>query len=166
MPLLPYDTLLIDSPLSVARAGQRLQQATGPRKWVRWFGVPVHPFEGTVTANEVRIQRGMGYQNSFLPQIRGRIEPRAEGSRLEGTMSLHPAVAVFLMVWFGIALLVGLPAILLALRMGDLSVGLWIALAMPLFAWALSAGAFTVEARLARQRLEALLEGASAYHPG
>ncbi|HEX2076128.1 MAG TPA: hypothetical protein VHG08_00415 [Longimicrobium sp.] len=162
MPLLPFDTLLIDSPLSVDQACQRLQQATGPRKWFRWSGMPAHPFEGTVTANEVRIQRGIRYQNSFLPQIHGRIEPRAQGSRLVGTMSLHPAVAVFMMVWFGAALLIGLPAILLALGTGDLSEGVWIALAMPLFAWALCTGAFTVEARLARQQLEALLEGASA----
>ena len=60
MPLLPYDTLLIDSPLPVEQAAARLQRATGPRKWLRTWGllsVPSHPFVGKITGHRVSIQR-------------------------------------------------------------------------------------------------------------
>lgn len=158
MPLLPYATLLIDSPLPVERAAARLQQATGPRTLFRFGPRSPHPFAGEITDREVRIERAIGYQNAFLPRIRAHLEPCAEGCRLVGSMSLHPFVAVFLAVWVGF-LLMGLPT-LLRLARGEPSPQAWTLLAMLAFAWALAAGAFTVEARLARRRLAALLDAA------
>jgi hypothetical protein len=156
MPLFPYDTLQIDSPLSADAALARLRQATGPQRWFR-FGTPQQPFEGEVSADAVRIRRAIGYQNAWLPRIRGRIEPRAAGCRLHATLSLHPAVAVFIVVWFGGALMMIPPALALVLAGGPPG-GLVITPVMLLFGWGLCSGAFTFEAWAARERLAALLE--------
>lgn len=164
MPLLPYDTLVIDSPLPVAEARARLEQATGPRRWLRTWGfvsVPSHPFVGEITDHRVRIQRAIVYQNSFLPHIEARLEPRAEGCRLAGTMSLHPLVGVFMLFWVAVAAVIALTAAVGSLRRGQMDAGAWMPLGMLIFAWGLCSGAFTVEARIARKRLAALLEGAA-----
>jgi hypothetical protein len=160
MPLFPHATLLIESPLPVERAAARLQEATGPRTLFRFGPRPPQPFAGEVTGSEVRIERAIGYQNSFLPRIRAHLEPRAGGCRLVGSMSLHPLVAVFLVVWVAFLLMMGLPALLWLAR-GEPSPQAWTFLGMLAFAWVLSAGAFTVEARLAHRKLAALLDAAS-----
>lgn len=157
MPLLPYDTLLIESPLPLHEARARLQGATGPVRWLR-FGAPPHAFEGEVAGDAVRIHRAIRYQNAFLPRIEGRLEPGAQGSRLRAAMKLHPFVAVFMAVWFSIALAAGLPMVI-ALFFGAPAVTALIPLAMLLFGGALVSGAFTFEARIARERLAALLDG-------
>jgi hypothetical protein len=165
MPRLPYDTLLIESPLSVTQARARLERATGPREWLRTWGflsVPSHPFVGTITDHQVSIQRAIAYQNSFLPHIEAHLEPRAEGSRLAGTMSLHPLVGVFMIVWVVMLVLMGLLAAPADLANAEFDEGRWIPLGMLIFGWVLCSGAFTIEARIARKRLAALLEGTAA----
>jgi hypothetical protein len=156
MPLFPYATLLIESPLSVEGAAARLQRATGPRTLFQ-IGPRSHPFAGEVTGHEVRIQRAIAYQNSFLPHIRAHLEPRAQGCRLVGSMSLHPLVSVFLIVWVGVLVLMVTPS-LLRLAYGEPAREPWTLLGMLAFSWILSAGSFTVEAHLARRRLAALLD--------
>jgi hypothetical protein len=162
MPLLPYDTLLIDSPLPVDEARARLEQATGPRRWAR-YGPPPQPFQGEVTADEVRIERAITYQNSFLPRIRGRLEPRADGSRLQATLSPHPLAAAFMAVWFAGVLLIGVPSTVAGLLAGESGLAVWITPLMLAFGWILCSGIFTIEAHIARGRLAGLLEG--AVHP-
>ena len=158
MPLLPYDTLLIDSPLSVEQAAARLQRAIGPRPWFP-FGPRPRPFHGEFTGHQVRIQRAIAYQNSFLPHIEARLEPRAEGCRLVGTMSLHPLVGVFMLFWVAVLVLIGLSAAVGGLAQGETGSGAWMPVGMLIFGWVLCSGAFTVEARIARKRLATLLEG-------
>ncbi|HEX5869466.1 MAG TPA: hypothetical protein VFY65_03560 [Longimicrobium sp.] len=162
MPLLPYDKLLIDSPLPMEQARARLERITGPRTWLRTWGmlsVPSHPFVGEVTGDQVRIQRAIVYQNSFLPHIEARLEPRPEGCRLAGSMSLHPLVGVFMLFWVAMAAVIALSAAVGGLRRGELDAGWWMPLGMLVFAWVLCSGAFTIEAGIARNRLAALLEG-------
>lgn len=161
MPLLPYDTLLIDSPLPADGALARLQAATGPRRWTLWRGLgpAPRPFTGTATADEIRIERVIGYGNAFRPRIRGRIEPRAGGSRLTATMSLHPFVSVFMLVWFGGVLATGLRIVAAPPSAGIREpVLIVIPPAMLLLGWLLVAGGFTFEAWRARSRLTELLD--------
>lgn len=161
MPLLPYDTLVIESPLPVAEARGRLQGATGPVRWLR-FGPAAYPFEGEVTDDEVRIRRAIGYQNSFLPRIQGRLEPAARGSRLAATMEMHPLVMIFVGLWMAIAVTIALPMLVLALTSDPPAEMVLIPVAMVLGGWALTAGAFTLEARIARAHLTRLLDGHDA----
>jgi hypothetical protein len=57
------------------------------------------PFLGQVMGDSFRIRRDIRYRNSFLPVIRGHIQPTPTGSLVRVSMSLHPAVAVFMAVW-------------------------------------------------------------------
>lgn len=158
MPLLPYDTLLIESPFPVDEVRGRLQGATGPVRWFR-FGAPTHPFMGEVADDDVRIHRAIGYQNSFLPRVAGRIEPTARGSRLTATMTLQPWVTVFIGVWMAMALAAAIPLLVLALT-SDPPLGIvLIPVGMLLLGWAVASGAFTLEAHIARAQLTELLQG-------
>lgn len=158
MQLLPYRKLLIDSPLPVQAAEERLAQATGPRKLFR-FGRSAYAFEGTVSTGNIRIKRAIGYQNSFLPRIHGTLAPRSSGSRLEATLALHPAVTVFLMVWFGMLALIGIPTMLRSLSDGIVWPALLVPPAMFVFAGILVCGGFAAEANIAAERLTSILDG-------
>jgi type VI protein secretion system component VasK len=74
-------------------------------------------------------------------------------------MSLHPLVGVFMIVWVVMVVLMGLPGTLGDLAQGGFGEGRWIPPGMLIFGWVLCSGAFTIEARIARKRLAALLEG-------
>lgn len=147
MPLLPYRTLVINSPLSIDDARARLQDMTGPSKIVR-FSSPSRPFEGVVSgSNEVDIRRAIMHRNSFVPQIHGRLEAQPTGCRLNATMSLHPFVQVFIIVWIGFAFYYGIS--------GDL---IPMSLIMIGILWAMASAFFTVEANIAVERLTDALE--------
>src|ERR1700719_1571987 len=57
------------------------------------------PFLGQVMGDSFRIRRGIRCRNSFLPGIRGHIEATPTGSIVRVSMSLDPAVAVFMAFW-------------------------------------------------------------------
>jgi hypothetical protein len=160
MRLLLRDTLLIESPLAAADTLARLRAATGPRKLFR-FGRVDYALEGEVDADRVEIQRVIYYRNSFLPRIRAVVEPLPRGSRLRGTLSLHPLVIAFLIVWFG-ALLAAPIAILLTLpREEPRTLFMLIPAAFLIVAWLLIAGVFSYEADRARKMLREILQAAA-----
>jgi hypothetical protein len=91
MPLLPHDRFALDSPLSPENAAARLAGVVERRQLVRIGRWPnTRDFEGEVREGRFAIQRVLAHRNPFRPLIRGTIEARERGSRLEGTMSLHP----------------------------------------------------------------------------
>ena len=59
------------------------------------------PFIGRVAGSEFKCQRNIGYRNSFLPRITGRVESCPVGTRIDVKMYLHPATAVFMLIWLG-----------------------------------------------------------------
>jgi hypothetical protein len=73
------------------------------RGWSPGKGSKQH-FRGTVSHLSFRLQRDIGYRNSFLPIIRGQISSEGRGSRIQMTMYLHPFTAVFMAAWLSIAL--------------------------------------------------------------
>lgn len=161
MRLLLRDTLLIESPLAAADALARLREATGPRKLFR-FGRVDYALEGEVEADRVEIQRVIYYRNSFLPRIRAVVEPTPRGSRLRGTLSLHPLVIAFMIVWFGALLAAPIAILLTAPRDQPRTLFMLIPPAFLLVAWLLIAGVFSYEADRARKLLAGLLGAESA----
>ncbi len=65
----------------------------------RPLGAP--PFIGRVTGNDFTLCRDIRYRNSFLPRIRGHVGSCPSGTRVDITMSLHPLIVMFILVWFG-----------------------------------------------------------------
>jgi hypothetical protein len=61
------------------------------------------PFIGTVQDDSFRIRRDIRSRNSFLPLIWGRVVPIGIGARVSVTMFIHPLVALFVMLWLGMA---------------------------------------------------------------
>ena len=60
-------------------------------------------FIGKVDAVSFQMHRDIRYSNSFMPLLRGRIEPSAsgsQGSQVRVTMALHPFVFAFMTFWF------------------------------------------------------------------
>jgi hypothetical protein len=157
-------TLLIESPLPSEEVLARLRAATGPRKW-RGLGPVPHLFEGEIRGDRVEIRRVIGYNNGSLPRIEADVEPTPEGSRIRGTLSMHPLATAFAAAWFGF-----LVVLATAFAVGFVREGMEdpLALAIPfvigLSGWAMQAGSFAYEARRARKTLAALL-GAAPESP-
>jgi hypothetical protein len=158
--LFPRNLLVIDSPLTPDEALVRLRHATGKPRWVKMpFQASETPFEGRIDGNEVRIQRAIGYQNAWLPRIRGHVQPLADGCRLTGTLSIHPLVALFTVVWFAAAVATMVPA-LMSLRVSTPAPAATTALIM-LLVGATVFGLYVFESRAARARLAELLNARS-----
>ncbi len=68
-------------------------------------------FMGDAADGKFKIQRDINYRNSFLPIIKGTIEPAPEynGSRITLRMGMHKAVIIFLSFWIGAVALLAVP---------------------------------------------------------
>jgi hypothetical protein len=99
MRLLPHQTFTIETKLAPKEVESRLSRAVEQRRWRHPSGHG--PFEGAFDGSRFEMRRIIHYRNSFLPQVRGVIEPAGEGTRLVGTMRLHGAVIAFMTLWFG-----------------------------------------------------------------
>jgi hypothetical protein len=153
--LLPYQSRVFDSALTPSQALEHLKGAVEPKKWFR-FRRAERPFEGMVEGSTFHIQRIIRYGNSFLPQLHGRVESTPNGrARVVVSFQLHSAVAVFMILWFGLITLFGAVAIWQStISSDDLAPHLGIAVMLG-FGAALLFGGFVPEA----QRAACLLEG-------
>ena len=139
---------------------QILRANTSARSPSLWFPSNVKDcFHGTITDNTFRIQRNIQYHNSFLPVIRGRVDPTESGSEIRLKMSIHPLVKAFMTVWFSGVVLACL-ATLCGTIAGDLIplpvlFGTW---GMLLFGILLTVVPFRIEVNKAREKLESLLQ--------
>jgi hypothetical protein len=153
--LLPYRTHVFESALVPAQVLERLNAAVQPMQWVRSRQPAERPFEGTIDGSTFRIQRAIRYRNSFLPRLHGRIEPMPDGrARVVVAFQLHPAVAVFMAVWFGFLIMIGGGALAYPSSGSGDSAPRWILLGMLAFGVVLILGAFIPEAHKARQLLQ------------
>jgi hypothetical protein len=103
MMFLPYDHYRIHTDIAPQVARDRLAAQVRAPSWTRLFRPSAGPpFEGTVGERAFKIQRIVGYRNSFLPVVRGTIRPAAGGSEIEITMRMQMPVIVFMLLWFGL----------------------------------------------------------------
>lgn len=100
--LWPHRMFTIDSPLPPADIVGRLEGATAAFRW--WRGSSAsRPFDGFVTPTAFALQsatlRWHGWRWA-RPRLHGRVVVSAgAGSRVSGTYTLHPAVAVVVSLW-------------------------------------------------------------------
>lgn len=154
MPWVPFERFSLESTLPAEEVRRRLERAVEPVKWLRW-GPGERPFEGEVVDQAFHFARIITYRNSFRPQVVGRVEPTAQGSRLVGVMRLHGAVAAVMVAWLAMVLAIAVATVLSppaqAVEQRLIPVGMF------LFGWAMCAAAFTFEAGRARAALQRLL---------
>jgi hypothetical protein len=115
------------------------------------------PFVGRVEGSTFKILRRIYHRNSYRPQIRGSVIDVADGSHVDLTMSISPAVVVFLVIWF--AMVGGFASI--ALREIIPSAGAWhvlIILAAGIAILAIGCALFFFEALTARRLLQAAIQ--------
>ncbi|WP_291725718.1 hypothetical protein [Bernardetia sp.] len=117
MTLLPYENLTYKTHLSKEEIVRRIQQETEPKQMFRMRGFlasnkKYKAYEGEIQPNNFKINRIIGYRNSFLPQIKGEIEDQTEYTLIHIKMRLHTFVIVFLIIWLffmtGVGSIVGL----------------------------------------------------------
>jgi hypothetical protein len=150
----------LDSPVSGEEVSRRIallsRKAAGFLSYAWTYGPDSDPpFLGTVRGSTFSLRRDIHYRNSFLPMLKGRIEPLPVGSRVVVIMHLHPVVLVFMLGWFA---LLGSSAMTVLSSHGPIvaiaPAGLFI------FGAAVMGAGFYPEALRARRILEQSLESA------
>lgn len=159
MLFIPYERLMIMTGLSVNEAAAALAESVEPKRWWRNpFSRDHKRYQGQVTPDGFEFTRIIHHRNSFLPVIKGQLQPAVRGTLVQLTLSLHPAVLVFWSLWMTT---IGLGALL--------GVASWlttpgeparlIPLGMFIFGYLLCTLCFNWEARKERQFLAELLTG-------
>ncbi len=159
MAFFPYERLTFETGLTVSEVVAALSEYVEPKRfWRNPFSSDHKSYQGTVSADGFRMLRiSQHYQrNSFLPVVKGRLHPMARGTHIAVTMSLHPFVAAFSVLWLsliGIGSLAGVTAWLDAPR----DVLRLAPVAMFIFGYLLCTLSFKWETRKERQFLAELL---------
>jgi hypothetical protein len=157
----------IETPLPPEVVIQRIREITRDppdfRESIRLVfarrGVPNPPFFGKIEGQSFRLRRDIRNRKSFLPQIRGNVQQAFPGSRIDVTMSLHPATLLFMLFWLGgvgIAAVVAFVGFMSSDTAGD---PVWlIPLGMFILGIVMTLAGFIPEARMARRLLEEALK--------
>lgn len=118
------------------------------------------PFLGEINGPSFSLRRNIRYRNSFLPEIRGNVQPGPSGSSIRITMFMNPFTAVFMLVWLWIVGSIAWPG---SLRAESSPTALHFApVGMFVFGIALVVGGFFPEAIKAKRLLAAALGEDSA----
>jgi hypothetical protein len=120
------------SPLARDECVRRLRANT--ESW--WFPFSNKPVAGYVEDTSFRIRKNIAYVNSAQPHLSGELVDEDRGTRLRCRLGMHPAVVVFLAIWFGGVAIGGgtiaMRAIGFLLRGGALT-DVWLSIATPAF---------------------------------
>lgn len=151
MKFLPYHRFEIESPLSRHAALEAIAAHAEPEKWFRWRWPSSgndDRFEGEVRDDSFHLRRIIGYRNSFLPVIDGRVDTGVRGARI--TIAMRPFVIVFA---FGGLWALGVLAFLISLP--DFW---WAALLMLGFLYLMVMGGFWFEAAKQERTLRRIFQ--------
>jgi hypothetical protein len=153
----PHHRFEIQSPLSTSAAIEALKAHVEPRRMFR-VGLPSSAndkrFQGDVGADSFNITRVIGYRNSFLPTVNGKIRDAGSRSTIDVEMQLH-AVAIVLMIVISAMLLLIVGAVAFE---GDV-VGLFSLVLIPGLAYGAVLWAFWFEADKQERALREIFNG-------
>lgn len=154
----PHHRFEIQSPLSPSAAIEALKAHVEARRLFR-VGFPSSAndkrFQGDVGTDSFSIARVIGYRNSFLPTVTGKVQGAGSRSLISVEMQLH-AIALVLMIVIGAMLLLVVGAVAYeADAMGLLSL-----LIMPVLAYGIMIWAFWFEAEKQERALREIFQAA------
>lgn len=156
--ILPYRQFVIESPLPPAELLNRISESVERSRWAVFRTVHA-PFRGEVQGSNFKLRRIINYGNGFLPVIVGRVEARGDGgSQLVGVMRLSVPTSMFMSIWFGGVIILGVPISITAFNTPPFT---WMDLIpeiMLVAGAALTVGAFLPEAGIALRALRKLAD--------
>lgn len=127
-------------------------------------------YKGKAKDNTFEVQRIIDYRNSFLPSIKGVVQPAHKGSQILVTMKLHKLVIAFMAVWFAIVVVFAV----VFMTMVDIEptenisymeyIFKYIPLIMIFMGAAICYFAFKKESKISRQDLKNILEAEDIYN--
>lgn len=85
--------------LSEDEVRRRLDAAIEPYKAMRLFAGKHKPYQGEFADGKFQVTRILGYNNSFLPSITGRVGSDVGQTTVDITMGLQPAAATLAIIW-------------------------------------------------------------------
>lgn len=156
MTFLPFETIVIETPLTKEETISNLTKNIEPEKTFRFNKSDTKDFEGQLRGNEFEIKRIISYRNSFLPIITGRVETNGSGTRLTLKIRLHVFVMIFMAIWFGGVGLFFLASLTSSEDRGDT---ILFPLGMLLFGYALTMGGYLFESYRAKEILADITKG-------
>jgi len=99
MKLIPYERLKIKTSLRAEEALQRLSEKVEPKRFFRMWRPDEKPYQGEITGSTFKVTRIIRYRNSFLPIIKGEVQPEMGRSSVAITMQPHILVLIFMALW-------------------------------------------------------------------
>lgn len=114
MKIIPSDKIEILTTLSNQEVRKRMTENIRPKKRLKFRfnkSQDKELFEGTFEQDRFEIQRIITGRNSFLPQIKGQIQPNISGTKLVADLKFHTFVIIFILFWMtfvGFAFVMGI----------------------------------------------------------
>ena len=163
MKFLPFENFYIITSLKPEEVQERLQKEIKPDIGFSFKNLfsssSDYYFSGYAINGTFRFKRIINYRNSFLPQINGSTETWLNGSRVHVNMRMDVVVVVFMCIWLGGIMFIGIMIMLQDFLKGRFEFASLIPFAMFLFGYLLSTGGFKHESSKARNKLIELLNG-------
>ena len=114
MKIIPSDKIEILTALSNQEVRKILAENIRPKKGLKiGFNKSKEKelFEGNFEKDRFEIQRIITGRNSFLPQIKGKIKPNTNGTKIVADLKVQTSVIVFMLFWLtfvGFAFIMGI----------------------------------------------------------
>ncbi|MEP0214465.1 MAG: hypothetical protein ABJD66_14690 [Cellulophaga sp.] len=114
MKIIPSDKIEILTTLSNQEVRKILTENIRPKKGLKiGFNKSQEKelFEGNFEQDRFEMQRIITGRNSFLPQIKGQIQPNINGTKLVADLKVHTFVIIFMIFWLtfdGFAFIMGI----------------------------------------------------------
>jgi len=166
--LVPYEKYVLITRLSPQEIHYRLDQIVDTSKHFNTiFSMARREklYHGELSESNFKIVRKIGYRNSFLPVIQGRVSSSAQQTRIDIQMRLHMAVLIFIIVWLGVVGLVCIATMPTLMKQLFQAAGekfdpkLLLPFGMLIFGYLLVTLPFKMESRISKKFLAKLLEG-------
>jgi hypothetical protein len=160
MKLLPYDSFVIQTADPLPKVVARLQAQVAAPPLFKWQVQGDPAYFGRVGETEFKIFPRIGYRNSFVPIVCGKLVDEKAGAVAYVRMRLHLSVVIFMAVWIAFvgSIFIGLAVPTIIERQSPIAI-LIVPAALLVFGTVLPCGAFWFEARHVRPRLTAILQG-------